>query len=98
MISGFGPQAAELAGRVGDGYMHVAPAAELRGRGIHVALLIVDATIESPKTADRTAGAPRDSLGDMALIAQAVQFLSDQQPRAYTHELMVTPAGETWVP
>jgi 3-oxoacyl-[acyl-carrier protein] reductase len=75
-----------------------AAAAELRGEGIHVALLIVDATIESPKTADRTAGAPPDSLGDMALIAQAVQFLSEQQPRAYTHELMVTPAGETWVP
>jgi NAD(P)-dependent dehydrogenase (short-subunit alcohol dehydrogenase family) len=75
-----------------------AAAAELRGEGIHVALLIVDATIESPKTADRTADAPRDSLGDMALIAQAVEFLAEQQPRAYTHELMVTPAGETWVP
>jgi 3-oxoacyl-[acyl-carrier protein] reductase len=75
-----------------------AAAAELRGEGIHVALLIVDATIESPKTAGRTAGAAPDSLGDMALIAQAVQFLSEQQPRAYTHELMVTPAAETWVP
>jgi hypothetical protein len=60
--------------------------------------LIVDATIESPKTAAFTQGAPASSLGDMALIAQAVQFLSDQEPRAYTHELMVTPAGDTWVP
>ena len=59
---------------------------------------IADATIESPKTAERTAGAPPDALGDMALIAQAVQFLAEQEPRAYTHELMVTPAGETWVP
>jgi 3-oxoacyl-[acyl-carrier protein] reductase len=75
-----------------------AAAAELRERGVHVALLIVDATIESPKTAERTAGAPPDSLGDMALIARAVQFLAEQEPRAYTHELMVTPAGETWVP
>jgi 3-oxoacyl-[acyl-carrier protein] reductase len=75
-----------------------AAAAELRDRGVHVALLIVDATIESPKTAAFTADAPRESLGDMALIAQAVQFLAEQQPRAYTHELMVTPAGETWVP
>jgi NAD(P)-dependent dehydrogenase (short-subunit alcohol dehydrogenase family) len=75
-----------------------AAAAELRGRGVHVALLIVDATIESPKTAERTADAPRDSLGDMARIAEAVQFLAAQQPRAYTHELMVTPSGETWVP
>src|SRR6185312_15724743 len=75
-----------------------AAAAELRGQGVHVALLIVDATIESPKTAERTAGAPRDSLGDMARIAEAVAFLAEQGPRAYTHELMVTPAGETWVP
>jgi NADP-dependent 3-hydroxy acid dehydrogenase YdfG len=75
-----------------------AAAQELRGQGVHVALLIVDATIESPKTAERTAGAPRDSLGDMARIAEAVQFLAEQGPRAYTHELMVTPAGETFVP
>jgi NAD(P)-dependent dehydrogenase (short-subunit alcohol dehydrogenase family) len=75
-----------------------AAAAELRDRGVHVALLIVDATIESPKTAERTAGAPPESLGDMARIAEAVQFLAEQGRRAYTHELMVTPAGETWVP
>ncbi len=29
VVSGFGPHAARLAGRIGDGYMHVAPAAEL---------------------------------------------------------------------
>jgi G6PDH family F420-dependent oxidoreductase len=29
VVSGFGPQSARLAGRVGDGYMHVAPEAEL---------------------------------------------------------------------
>ena len=75
-----------------------AAAAELRGRGVHVALLIVDATIESPKTAELTAGTPREALRDMARIAEAVQFLAEQAPRAYTHELMVTPAGETWVP
>jgi 3-oxoacyl-[acyl-carrier protein] reductase len=75
-----------------------AAAAELRGQGVHVALLIVDATIESPKTAGRAAGAHRDSLADMARVAEAVQYLAEQGPRAYTHELMVTPAGETWVP
>jgi NAD(P)-dependent dehydrogenase (short-subunit alcohol dehydrogenase family) len=75
-----------------------AAAQELRGQGVHVALLIVDATIESPKTAERTADTPRDALGDMARIAEAVQFLAEQGPRAYTHELMVTPAGESFVP
>jgi NAD(P)-dependent dehydrogenase (short-subunit alcohol dehydrogenase family) len=76
----------------------LAAALELREQSIHVALLIVDATIESPKTAERTADTPRDALGDMARIAEAVQFLAEQSPGAYTHELMVTPAGETFVP
>jgi 3-oxoacyl-[acyl-carrier protein] reductase len=75
-----------------------AAAQELRGEHIHVALLAVDATIESPKTAAFTADAPADSLADMAQVADAVGFLVEQGPRALTHELVVTPAGERWVP
>lgn len=75
-----------------------AAAQEVREEGIHVALLIVDATIESPKTADYTRDAPKNALGDMRLIAEAVEYLASQQPRAYTHELMLTPAGDRWVP
>lgn len=75
-----------------------AAAQELREEGIHVALLIVDATIESPKTAGFTRDAPKNALGDMRLIAEAVEYLALQQPRAYTHELMLTPAGDRWVP
>jgi NADP-dependent 3-hydroxy acid dehydrogenase YdfG len=75
-----------------------AAAQELRAAGIHVALLAVDATIESPKTADFTRGQPPESLADMGQVAEAVQFLVEQRPRAFTHELVVTPAGETWVP
>jgi NAD(P)-dependent dehydrogenase (short-subunit alcohol dehydrogenase family) len=75
-----------------------AAAQELRSQGIHVALLAVDATIESPKTAAFTRGQPPESLGDMGQIAEAVAFLVQQRPRAFTHELVVTPAGETWVP
>jgi NAD(P)-dependent dehydrogenase (short-subunit alcohol dehydrogenase family) len=75
-----------------------AAAQELREDGIHVALLIVDATIESPKTADFTRDAPRDSLADMADIARAAEFLAAQTPRAWTHELTVTPKGDRWVP
>ncbi len=75
-----------------------AAAQELRQEGIHVALLSVDATIESPKTADFTRDAPRDALGDQEQIAEAVAFLVEQRSRALTHELVVTPAGETWVP
>jgi NAD(P)-dependent dehydrogenase (short-subunit alcohol dehydrogenase family) len=75
-----------------------AAAQELRGQGVHVALLIVDATIESPKTAERIAGRPREEFADMARIAEAVEFLAGQDVRAYTHELVVTPAGDRWVP
>ena len=73
-----------------------AAAQELRSEGIHVALLAVDAAIESPRTvaSDR----PPNSLADMSQIASAVEFLVSQQPRGLTHELVVTPAGERWVP
>lgn len=75
-----------------------AAALELRQEAIHVALLAVDATIESPKTEAYTRDVPREALGDMGQIARAVSFLVEQEPRAYTHELVVTPAGDQWVP
>ncbi len=75
-----------------------AAAQELRAEGIHVALLAVDATIESPKTAAFTRDVEPDALGDMSQIAAAVSFLVEQGSRALTHELVVTPAGERWVP
>lgn len=75
-----------------------AAAQELRGEGIHAALLAVDATIESPKTAAFTEGQPREALADMGQVAEAVAFLVNQRERALTHELVVTPAGDRWVP
>jgi NAD(P)-dependent dehydrogenase (short-subunit alcohol dehydrogenase family) len=78
--------------------MTLAAAQELRAEGIHVALLVVDATIESPKTARTTQDTPPDALADMSQIARAVAFLAEQESRAMTHELVVTPAGDRWVP
>jgi len=75
-----------------------AAAQEMRAAGIHVALLAVDATIESPKTAAFTQGTPAGALAEMGEIAKAVAYLVEQGVRAYTHELTVTPAGERWVP
>jgi 3-oxoacyl-[acyl-carrier protein] reductase len=94
-IPGRGPWAA---GAFATRALTQAAAQELRAEGIHVALLIVDATIESPKTADRTRDADPNSLADMGRIAEAVAFLAEQGPRAYTHELQVTPSGDSWVP
>ena len=76
-----------------------AAAQELRGDGVHVALLIVDATIDSPEDRgdDRRQGRrtrpptrPRSRAPSSTSRARA--------QRAYTHELVVTPAGDRWVP
>jgi NAD(P)-dependent dehydrogenase (short-subunit alcohol dehydrogenase family) len=75
-----------------------AAAQELRTEGIHVALLVVDATIESPKTAEFTRGQPPEALADQASVARAAAFIVEQGARGMTHELVVTPAGDRWVP
>ena len=75
-----------------------AAAQELRGEGIHVALLIVDATIESPRTAAFTQGQPREALADQADVARAVAYLASQTARGMTHEVVLTPAGDRWLP
>jgi NAD(P)-dependent dehydrogenase (short-subunit alcohol dehydrogenase family) len=73
-------------------------ALELREQGVHVALLIVDATIESPKTAAMTAGKAPEDTADQAQLARAVEYLANQSARAWTHELVVTPRGDRWLP
>jgi NAD(P)-dependent dehydrogenase (short-subunit alcohol dehydrogenase family) len=75
-----------------------AAAQELREEGIHVALLIVDATIESPKTAAFTRGQPPEAMADQADVARAVAYLAAQTARGLTHELVLTPAGDRWLP
>jgi NAD(P)-dependent dehydrogenase (short-subunit alcohol dehydrogenase family) len=75
-----------------------AAAQELREENIHAALLIVDATIESPKTEAFTRDMPREALADQADVARAVAYLASQTARGMTHELQLTPAGDRWVP
>jgi NAD(P)-dependent dehydrogenase (short-subunit alcohol dehydrogenase family) len=75
-----------------------AAALELRAERIHAALLAVDATIESPKTASFAADRPREALAEMGEIARAVEYLVSQGQRGFTHDLTITPSGETWVP
>jgi NAD(P)-dependent dehydrogenase (short-subunit alcohol dehydrogenase family) len=85
------------AGAFGVRAITQAAAAELRPRGVHVALLIVDAGIE-PLGGVTSPRADRAALADPRQIADAVRFLAEQGPRAATHELQVTPLAETWVP
>jgi 3-oxoacyl-[acyl-carrier protein] reductase len=84
------------AGAFGVRALTQAAALELRERGIHVALLIVDAGIEP--VAGTREGADPAALADPYEIAHAVRFLGEQGARANTHELQLTPLGERWVP
>ena len=85
------------AGAFGVRAITQAAALELRGQGIQVALLIVDAGIEPLSGAARS-GVASEALADPRELANAVLFLAEQGPRAATHELQVTPLAETWVP
>ena len=73
-------------------------AAELREQGVHVALLIVDAIIESEKTKQWLEDEPPERSASMEDVAHAIAYLHAQTPRAWTHELQLTPALERWVP
>ena len=75
-----------------------AAALELAADDLHVALLIVDGPIASPKTARMTASMAPEAIVDPAGVAAAVHALATQPARAWTHELVVTPAGGRWVP
>jgi NAD(P)-dependent dehydrogenase (short-subunit alcohol dehydrogenase family) len=73
-------------------------AAELREQGVHVALLIVDAIIESEKTKHWLEDEPPERSASMEDVAHAIAYLHAQTARAWTHELQLTPALERWVP
>jgi NAD(P)-dependent dehydrogenase (short-subunit alcohol dehydrogenase family) len=86
------------AGMAGIRALAHACAQELRANGIHVALLIVDGIIESPKTASMSAGMQIDALVRQQDVVHAVRFLATQSPRGMTHELVITAAGDRWLP
>jgi NAD(P)-dependent dehydrogenase (short-subunit alcohol dehydrogenase family) len=73
-------------------------AAELRERNVHAALLIVDAVIESEKTAQWLEDEPPEKSASMEEVAEAIKYLHGQSPRGWTHELQLTPSLERWVP
>ena len=76
----------------------LAAADELREHGIHVALVIVDGPIESPKTAQMIAELEPDQVNDQADIAAAILGLTRQGRRGRTNELTLTPAGRPPAP
>lgn len=75
-----------------------AAALEHRADGVQVKLLIVDGIIESPKTMRMTEGMTRDALVRQDDVVAAVKYLASQSARGVSHELVLTPAGDRWVP
>lgn len=73
-------------------------AAELREQNVHAALLIIDALIESEKTAHWLEDEPPERSASMEEVARAIRYLHGQSPRGWTHELQLTPALERWIP
>ena len=71
-------------------------AQELRPAGVHVALLVADGTIRTDR--NPMAGRPAEDAMDPGDVAAAVAYLASQRPTAWTHELVITPAGDTWGP
>ncbi len=76
-------------------------ARELGPRGIHVAHLVIDAGVDTAWVRERMGGARRIGRGegvlmDPASIAETYWQLHQQPRDAWTHELDVRPAGETW--
>jgi NAD(P)-dependent dehydrogenase (short-subunit alcohol dehydrogenase family) len=71
-------------------------AREWRGQGVHVAYLPIDGGIASDKTAAWIARTGEDKAIPQDEIARACEYLHRQDPRAWTHELLLRPAQTDW--
>lgn len=65
-------------------------------QGIHVALIVVDGVIETPKIRARLPEKPDAALVDPAGVAEAAYQLVCQPPRAWSFEIDLRPSLETW--
>jgi NAD(P)-dependent dehydrogenase (short-subunit alcohol dehydrogenase family) len=71
-------------------------ARELGPRGIHVAHLIIDGKVWGERTRQRFPQATEAQCLDAAAVAATIGALIDQPRSAWTFELDLRPAGETW--
>ena len=75
-----------------------AAALELRERGVHVSLLVVDAVIASDKTQEVLEGRDDEESARHEDVLGAIEYLHAQSPRGWTHELRITPRKDRYVP
>lgn len=69
-------------------------ARELAPRGIHVAHVIIDAIIDTPRVRARFADGDPSKYAQPSALADAYWNLYGQDPSAWTHELDLRPASE----
>lgn len=74
----------------------IAAAKELRPQRVHVAHLPCDGGIFSDKTKNYSATVGLDKTIPQEEVARAVEFLHRQDPRAWSHELILRPLGTDW--
>jgi NAD(P)-dependent dehydrogenase (short-subunit alcohol dehydrogenase family) len=64
--------------------------------GIHVALVVVDAVVDSPQARRQLPDKPETFFARPDAIADTVYFLTQQKKSAWTFELEVRPFAENW--
>jgi NADP-dependent 3-hydroxy acid dehydrogenase YdfG len=65
-------------------------------KGIHVALVVIDAVVDEPTMRTRMTDKPDDFFCRPADIANTIFMVAQQQKSAWTFELEVRPFGEKW--
>lgn len=81
-------------GKFGQRALAQSMARELGPRGVHVAHVVVDGVIDTLRSGNVAPGSP--TLLSPEAIAETYWMLHRQEPTAWTHELDVRPATETW--
>jgi NAD(P)-dependent dehydrogenase (short-subunit alcohol dehydrogenase family) len=71
-------------------------ARHLDPEGIHVAYVIIDAIVDTPRAREMMPDRPDELFAKPEHIAEAVWFLSQQPKSAWTFELDLRPFGEHW--
>ena len=73
-----------------------AMARELGPHGIHVAYVVIDATIDVPWTRRAFADRPDESFADPDAIADTIHYLAGQPRSAWSFDVDLRPFGEEW--
>ena len=71
-------------------------ARDLGPAGVHVAYVVIDAVIDSPRARQRLPDKPDDFFARAGDIAESVFFLCQQPRSAWSFEIDLRPFGESW--